>query len=201
MYNILTFGWYIRYLLEINQYMLISSVNEIYEFNFSQPLRIISFIFSIWVICLCISFIAVILYLSVSYEITEGKHNKIEEIFSGVKMEKKYKVYVSVLLIRRALFVTLLITLVSVQPWLLISILSFIQLWYFIYIMILRPFIEIKWNIIEIINELYFFILLTSLIFVNKENDWSFIKSRVYMWIIASNTIWVFMIVMSKLIS
>ena len=175
LFIILTFGWYIRYILETNQYILISTVNEIYSFDLSDPKRVTSLVFAFWVVLLCLALIIFVFWLSFSsYEISEEDHSKLEEIFSGVKMQKSSKLYVPILLIRRALFVVLLITLASIQSWLLISILSLFQFWYFVYIIILRPFKSIKDNIIEISNELYFSILLSSLIFLNSEKRLEF---------------------------
>ena len=48
------------------------------------------------------------------------------------------------------------------------------------YVIITRPYKETNSNIIEIINEIYFTIFLSSLIFFNEENDWNSTKSSVY---------------------
>ena len=48
------------------------------------------------------------------------------------------------------------------------------------YVIILRPYKEIKSNIIEIINEIYYLIFLSSLIFLNEEKNWNSTKSSVY---------------------
>ena len=50
----------------------------------------------------------------------------------------------------------------------------------YMYVIIIRPYKEIKSNIIEIINETYFLIFLSSLFFLNKEKDWNSTKSSVY---------------------
>ena len=52
-----TFGWYIRYIFETNQYVLLSSVNELYSFTASDSKRIISLSFSILVLLLCLCLI------------------------------------------------------------------------------------------------------------------------------------------------
>ena len=113
-------------------------------------------------------------------------------------MHKWRKSYVLVLLMRRAIFVILLITLQSIQSWILIVILSILEIWYLIYIVILRPFKEKKDNIIEITNEIFFSVLLSSLIFLNSENDWNSILIDIYIWIIMSNTLTVFIIIICK---
>ena len=67
-----------------------------------------------------------------------------------------------------------------------------------LYVGYLRPYSEIKWNIIDILNEVYFLLLLFILIFLNEEKDWSNIKSSTYIWIIASSSMITFCIVFSK---
>ena len=120
---VFTFGWYIRYILETNQYVLISSINEIFNFDISNKMKISSLIFAILILFLCFCFIFFVSYLSLSsYELVKNYHNKIGEIFWGVNMKKRSKFFVSVLLARRAVFVVLLITLNLIQSWILISI-------------------------------------------------------------------------------
>ena len=185
LFLILTFGWYIRYILETNQYILISWINEMYSFTSSDSKRIISLLFSILVLLLCWCLIIFVSWLSLSsYKVIKDQHNKLGEIFSGVKMVKKSKLYVSILLMRRAIFVILLITLQSIQSWIQVSMLGILQIWYLIYIIILRPFDEKRSNIIEIVNEIFISILLNSLIFLNSESAWTSTLSQIYMWII-----------------
>ena len=97
-------------------------------------------------------------------------------------------------------FVLFLITLASVRSWMVIGVLTILQLCYTIFIIIQRPFEETKWNIIEIVNELYFFILFGSLIHLNSIEKWSFIITRVYIWVIVSNNMVAFLIVFGMLL-
>ena len=178
---ILTFGCYIRYIFETNQYILISCINEIYHINKSEPNNIISLVFAILTICVCFGLILWVFLLSLSsYEISKDAHSYLGEIYHGVKTKKKNKLYVSILLIRRALFIALLFTLASIQSWLMISILSVIQFWYLTYIVLIRPFESKKDNMIEIINETFFLILLVSLIFLNSEENWNSQITNIY---------------------
>ena len=199
LFMFLTFSWYIRYILEMNQYMLISSINEIFNFDTSTSLRIISVCFAFLILSFWLSLIVLTSKLTFSaYESIEGGHNKIGEFFNGVKMEKKSKLYVVVLLIRRFVYVFLLISLVSIQSWILISVLSILQFGYALFIIILRPFKEIRCNLIEILNELYFIVLLSALIFLNKKEDWNNTITTIYMGILSSNTLMAFVILFSK---
>ena len=178
---ILTFGWYIRYIFETNQFILISCINEIYNINISEQSYIISFAFSILTICTWFGMILWVSLLSLSsYEVSKDTHNYLGEIYNGVKTNQKNKLYVSILLIRRALFIILLFTLASIQSWLMISILSVIQFWYLTYIVLIRPFESKKDNMIEIINETFFLFMLCSLIFLNSKENWNSQITNVY---------------------
>ena len=198
-FAIMTYGWYIRYIFQTNQYILISWIYEIYNFHVLDTKKITSLIFAIIVLCFCIVLIVFVFWLALSsYEVSKDNHNKIGEIFRGIKMQKISKFYVAILLIRRIIFIALLITLVFLQPWIVISILSLLQLWYLILLIIVRPFESKKNNIIELCNEIYFILLLSSLIHFNSEKDWSSQITQIYMWIMASNSFVTFLIIMSK---
>ena len=198
--SILTFGYYIRTILEINQYMLIWSIKEIFSFNCSESFRIISLIFAfvVLIVCIFLIFATFGLFFS-SYETNEDEHCKLGEFYNGIQMCKKNKIYICMLLWRRALFVILLITLNSVSSPITIGVLWFIQLCYLIYIWIIRPFKETKSNMTEIINELYFLFVLFGLIFLNSKNDWKTIFQNIYIWLIWSNTLSVFLIFKGKI--
>ena len=197
--NILTFGYYIRAVLETNQYFLICSVYEIYKFNTTQSLRIISLVNAILILTWWIWLLILAFYLSISsYTINEDKHNKLEEFFNGLKTNKKFKYYLPALILRRTVFVVLLVTWVSVKSRVLIGILVFLDLIYFVYICYLRPFKEFKVNFIEIMNEAYFLLLLSLLIHFNTESYWSSTFTAIYMWLVVSNSIAVFIIILSK---
>ena len=137
--------------------------------------------------------IFLIIYLSCSsYHLNDDSHNKLEEFFIGLKQQKKFKVYISIKMGRRILFVSFLITLVCFSSKLLIGVLSVIQIFYLIYLAFLRPFEKVKGNIIEIVNECYFLLLLSSLYFLNTESDWTSIIISAYLWIISSNSMVIF---------
>ena len=195
-YITLTFGYYIRVILETNEYLLFSSIYESYNFHTSKPLERFSLAVAILIIFSCIILIVIVIILAFSsYTINEEEHNKIGEIFSGIKMNIKHKMYVPLLLIRRALFVALLVTLNSLSSKIIIGILTPFQIIYCALIIIIRPFEETKWKMIEIINEVYFTFLLGGLIFFNYEDEWSSVTTYFYMWSIVSNTVVVFIIV------
>ena len=66
LFMVLTFGYYIRSMLEMAQFLVISSVYEIYQFNISETLRVESIIFSFVVFAFPIALFSFMLYLSLS---------------------------------------------------------------------------------------------------------------------------------------
>ena len=198
-FQMMIFSYFIRNILESSQFILISSIYEINKRNTTSFYRSISLSFSILAIVLYGIVIIILQYLTFSsYKLIEGKHNMLEEFFRGLKVDKKHKFYSTIHFLRRTLFVLLLITWTSVHSKALIAILSSIQLAYVIYLSWVRPYAEIKGNLIEILNEIYYGVLLAALFILNTENDWTSLKTSIYMWTLVSNTFVVFIIVISK---
>ena len=200
LFNFLTFGYYIRAMLEMNQFLLICSVYEVYSFNDSQLFRVISLGFAILTNATWVLISTFVFYLSASlYTVDESKHNKLGEFFNGLKMQRRFKLHAFMLMLRRIMFVVLLLTWDSVTSRLLIGVLTFLQLIYLAYVWFMRPFWQIKDSLIEIVNEIYFLLLLSALIYLNEESYWSSSATSIYMWSISSNTMVVFLITISKL--
>ena len=132
------------------------------------------------------------------YEATKGFKSKLEKLSYGVKMQKKLKLYVNILLAWKTLVVKLLKFMNLIETWILINILSSVQFWFLVYIIVIRPFENIKENITEILNEVVFLILLTILIYYNKNNDWSYTIKTVYMLLIITNNILIFTIILCR---
>ena len=85
-YNIMTFGYYIRALIQISQYLLVSSLSEILAFNGSTGLRKVSLVFAFCMLFLLISLIVLSLCLAWSkLPILEKRHKKLGEFFIGLK--------------------------------------------------------------------------------------------------------------------
>ena len=200
LFYFLTFGYYIRVILEMNQFILVLSFYEIHNFNISHPIKIVSLTIAITIFILWLMFISIVFLLSISsYQVTENEHNLIGELFTGVKMSIKCKLYISVLLIRRASLIILLICLTMISWKLLIGLTSFLQLGYLVYIIYVHPFKEVKWNIIEIINEIYFLLHLSFLIHFNTKDIWKSHLITAYCMTITSNSLVVLAIILGKI--
>ena len=200
LFNFLTFGYYIRVVLEMNQFLLICSVYEVNSFNASHLFRVISLGFAMLIFGAWIVTSSFVFYLSASfYSVDESKHNKLGEFFNGLKMQRRFKLHAFMNILRRTVFVVLLLTCDSVALRLLIGMLAFLQLIYLAYVCFFRPFWQFKDNLIEIVNEIYFLLLLSALIYLNVESYWSLTATSVYMWSISSNTMTIFLITVYKL--
>ena len=107
----LTYGIYIRFILQSIQFWLIACLYEIYMFNFSQKYYIISFAFAVLLLLGIFVLIGVVIYLSLStYLVYEEFHNKIGEFFVGIQMDRKFKFYAALMLIRKLLFTAVLVS-------------------------------------------------------------------------------------------
>ena len=128
-FDIMTYGYYVRLLLQMNQFLLITSVYEIYTFNVLSTNNKVSFAFSFFVFFYCLLFVGLTMYLSLSpYKASEDNYNKIGEIFVGVKMDKKFKLFIPLIMVRRTVFIIILIFLVSIPSQALIFILGHFKL-------------------------------------------------------------------------
>ena len=171
-----TFALYIRIILKTNQYILISWVSEIYFFNVSGTKRIISIAIAFLSLVAWIVMIATVIFFAWFQDYHQyndpDKRNKFAHIFSGVSQNSKSRLYIVLVQLRRAIFVVLLIVLEPVSSILVISILVGLQLIYLWALIFIRPFELVKWNIIEIANEIYFLAMLVSLFKYNSVTSW-----------------------------
>ena len=135
-YIFFTFDYFIRNTLEIAQFIMISSFNEIYEHNTTSNYRIVSLVVAFVMIFYFALVLCLIIYLTFSsHRLKEDEHNKLGEFFKGLKQNKKSKFYVAIQFMRRFIFIILLITLASINSRTLIGIMTFIQIFYAIYIL------------------------------------------------------------------
>ena len=198
-WRMMVLAYFIRSALEMSQFILICSINEINEFNTANSFRIISLMFSFIMIFLFLIMIGFILYITLSpYRLNENDHNKLEEFFRGIKQNKKHKLYTTILLLRRFIFILFIIVLTMISSRFLIGVMIVVQIFYFICLLYLRPYEQIKENLIEILNEFYFSYLTVTLAFINSEDEWNETKSNVCMWIFVSNTYVILLIDLGK---
>ena len=198
-YQILTFGYYIRVILEWYQFILITCISEINKAQFSSLSRTFSFIIAIIVLICWLNLLLIILSLILSANGDQNERsNKFNEFFEGIKENKLQRLYVFLLLFRRVIFVSILISLTFLKSIFIVAGLSLLQLIYLIWVIMLRPYIECKDNVVEIINEFYFTALLLSLLHFDSLDKWSKVLTDAYIWIIQSNNVVILFVIMSN---
>ena len=201
---VLTFAMYIRMILITSQYILLSWIAEVYYLNHSETKRIISIVIAFLTLTgLIVLFVISVFYAFAKdfnkYYQSESKGNKFIHLFDGLSQNLKSRLFIVILLLRRTIFVALLITIKPISSIIVISILSGFQLVYIWILIIIRPYEQVKCNIIEISNELFFTTVLASLIKFNCLTDWGVIPTTAYTWLITSNYLLSLLIILSKL--
>ena len=180
-----TFTLYIRIILQTNQFILISWVSEIYQFNFYGTKRKISTIiafltFIVWITIVVFTFL--LIWFKDVNKLSESpeKWSKFASLFDGISPNKKSRLFVWLIQIRRAVFVVLLITLGPKSSIIVISFCVGLQLVYLGFLITLRPYKEVSCNVIEITNELYFLVILASLLKFNTATGWEGTPTTAY---------------------
>ena len=173
-YQLLTFSIYIRLLWEANQFILLSSLSEIKSWKGSSTKNIVS----LWIAFICIfSCIGLIVLAFVNWiqkrniETTES-YSPFKEFFSGLKDKSFPRLYLTILLLRRLIFVVLLVIGSSIDSLGLIIPMIWLQIGYLCSMVFVRPYKSTKNNLLEIVNEVYYFILITILSHFNSTSRW-----------------------------
>ena len=156
-YNFLSFSYYIRAIIESFLILILSVVSEIYRLQVNDASSILSFIFWIIVLIILLLFTIFSLWLLLKKN-QDDESNKYKEFFNGMKKKFCWRLFITIWMLRRLIFVLLFIILTPISPILTIQILSFIQLAYFIILLVIRPYTEIKDNLVEIINEVFLWV-------------------------------------------
>ena len=186
--KILTFGYYIRTILETYQFFLLWGITEINNFNLTTRQFISSFVFAVWLVIWWLAYLGVTMYFIYKTKEEEPRgESKLEEMFNGLKHQRMKRYYMILLLLRRIVFVSLLICATFISPIVLVCLLWAIQIAYFVVIIILRSFIEIKDNIIEITNEVFFLFFLGCLGYFNEESRWKSTITNAYIYMLTAN--------------
>ncbi|CAI2365900.1 unnamed protein product [Moneuplotes crassus] len=200
--DLFNFIIYIRLILGGFQLLLICSLSEVVDFNFSGIPQIISFIFSCLVLVVCLGAIGVSFYVFYSkcdfYD--PDKHYKLAEFITGIRNSKYARLYPYMSLTRRSLFVGWLI----IFSWFECIYLSIgmlvIQFFYLVALTIVRPFDRPENNIIELVNEVIYTSMISIMIACNSEEEWSGSITSIFCGIIMFNSLIITFIMIGALL-
>ena len=180
--------------------MLLSWTSELKRWNTSARSNILSFVISIitaslWIGSIILSFLAWLRYKNTE---SMDSYIPLKELFSGIRANSLAKLYLTIFLFRRALFVSLLIFGSDLNNLTIIILMSFFQVIYLSFIWITRPFKEVKSNIIEIFNEWFYLLLLFILLFCNSPSTWTDFMEKFYLGIILTNSFTIISILVGR---
>ena len=199
-YQFFVFSIYVRILIEVNMFVVLTSASEIKEWKITTTSNIISLIIAIIWYLFCVFFIVLSFLFWMKHKNKEinDEYMAFKEFINGIKNKSATKIYSTIFLLRRTLFVSLLIFGNSLSNILLIILMIVFQIAYLVAIIITRPFNETKNNIIEIANEWYYLVLVSLLSYFNSPDRWSEIIESVYLYIIIANSLTIISVIISK---
>ena len=109
-FMILTFGYYIRTVIESYQFLLVSSVSEINSFNVKSSSHISSLVVAFMILIVWLIFAVISFALKSAFNPkSESEHNKLGELYAGLRNTVWTRFYLTLQLLRRIIFVSLLI--------------------------------------------------------------------------------------------
>ena len=111
-----------------------------------------------------------------------------KEFFSDLKNEGLPRLYSTILLIRRAIFSIFLAMGNSLSSICLTIPMWVIQTLYLAMMVLIRPYKSVKDNLLEIINEVFYFTLVTLLIHFNSDSNWNEPVEMAYFCLILANS-------------
>ncbi|CAI2381489.1 unnamed protein product [Moneuplotes crassus] len=192
-----TFGFYLRFILEGFQNILLSSVNELKHHDLSTvSLQVSTAISGAFLLLLVL-----IMGLSAAqiFKISDpDEHSKCGELVAGLKNTKLSKAYTTLLISRRIMFCTWLIMFEYLGNSIIVCGMLCMQTCYTLYMLIVRPFEDKTNSLIECINEVFFTCFLIYLLRFNSVSTWNDKSSSMYILSMVCNNLIVVTIVFSK---
>ncbi|CAI2379798.1 unnamed protein product [Moneuplotes crassus] len=200
--DLFTFTIYVRVCMESFQLLLLTSISELLQANFGGAAPVISFTSSLLILGVCVGLMTLALYM---FWITKDfydpdRYYKLGEFFSGVRLNKYARLY-SFLRCFRKLFIILWLLICSfLDSWILCVGFLVLQLSYFIIIILLKPFDRVENNIIEMINEVIFTLLIGICIIFDQDQEWTSLPTNLFNYTILSNSIIITLVMIGALI-
>ena len=200
MYQTFAFTIYLRLVLESNQFILLSSFSELKTWHTTGTARIVSLWLAfaaagIWVSLIAVSFVH---WLSHRQLENTDHYMPLKELFGGLKDHSKPRLYSTLLLTRRCFLVAFLVAASSLTSLAIVVPMLVVQTVYVSLMTALRPYKSTKDNLLEVINEVYYFVMIAMLVHYNSDTKWSKTAETAYLWIIIANSLTIIHIMISK---
>ena len=180
------FSIYIRYILESTMVVVLASISELERLKMSGIMKFRSYISAISALGVVITILVFFLFHWLKYgKDEEMDSSSLRHWYSGLKQSRWSRLFNHIFMLRRIIFVLLLIFLYSEDTTIRISCIVSVQALYCIWLVIFRPFANRKDNILEIIHEVGYLIVTGALIYYQKENVWGYFEKYAFWgWIV-----------------
>ena len=190
-YQTFAFTIYLRLVLESNQFMLLSSLSELKTWHTTGTARIVSLWTAFAAAGICVSLVAVSFVHWFSHRQLENTDHymPLKELFGGLKDRSKPRLYSTVLLTRRCFLVAFLVAASSLTSTAIVVPMLVVQTIYVSMMTALRPYKSAKDNLLEVINEVYYFVMIAMLVHYNADSKWNKAAETAYLWLIISNSL------------
>jgi hypothetical protein len=183
-YRALTMSIYIRIITEAFIIVCISVMTDFKSFDTHTLKNVLSLVTSLFLLSCIILFLVVNVYLirKVHWNFDENVRLWYEELFSGLKETTKGRLNSIIFLVSRFLFVFVVVAFEDIPVVVKVIMFGLIQACYVVYLVIVRPFEQVKDNIIEWFNQISYLFLVSSLVFLNTEEKWGNMQKNTYMY-------------------
>ena len=200
-YQLFAFTIYIRLMLEASQFMMLSSFQELKVWNVSNTSKTISLIIAFITAIFWISFIIIsIIHWFYNRKIDSIDHYMpLKEFFCDLKDKYWPRLYLTILMLRRSIFASILIVGEKASSIGLVIPLIVLQALYLAQLLIIRPFKQAGDNLLEITNELFYLVLIVLLAHFNSESNWNNTAGSIYLFLIIANSLWSALLIICKI--
>ena len=198
--EMLTFGFYIGVWLETYLLFWLVEFSEIHYQNKGGVKNLKSTVMSYVILFFMLLFVSLALWQWLKSRTTEGlerlKYFKL--LVEDMKPKWIWRAYWLLFLLRRTVFLAIIFFMGELEMIVKVILFVIIQIFYLGYIAILRPQGAFKENLIDFINEVFYFYFVGFLLYYNSEERWSDTVTDVYFWIMMSNNFILMFVIFSK---
>ena len=167
-YILAVFAWsiYLRLMLESYLVGFLSCINELWIAGPTSSI-VLLFIF--------ISFLVLffVIWIKSWSELYDTETSYFREFFSGIKQTKTSRIYFSTFLLRRVVWIMTAVALNNSSVYLQTGLFAAANILCLMFTVFIRPFVSIKDNIIETINDFSFGLFCIMLLYFNQKNTWT----------------------------
>ena len=189
--KILTFGFYIRLILQVYLFLVISASNELYHFEYQKSYFWVSLLTTsmllIWISMLWAKWL--ILWVKNRKEPSAVMESLFYELFNGLKHKFSCQAFIIVFIVKRTLLAGSLMLLQEQSGIVRLIIFGSVQVVCWAITIWIRPFSETQANIVEISNDSLFSIAWCMLFHYREEEKWGPVSEKIFIGLLMTGSV------------